>query len=52
MFLDEPESEERVTADIPVWAATRVASAGLLIFGIAPSSLLEFAKDAVFGVIT
>jgi NADH-quinone oxidoreductase subunit N len=52
MFLDEPESEERVTADIPVWAATLVASAGLLIFGIAPSSLLEFARYAVFGVIT
>jgi NADH-quinone oxidoreductase subunit N len=52
MFLDEPESEERVTADVPVWAATLVASAGLLVFGIAPSSLLEFARHAVFGVIT
>jgi NADH-quinone oxidoreductase subunit N len=52
MFLDEPESEERVTADIPVWTATLVASAGLLVFGIAPSSLLEFARYAVFGVIT
>ena len=52
MFLDEPESEERVTADIPVWAATLVASAGLLVFGIAPSSLLEFARNAVSGVVT
>jgi NADH-quinone oxidoreductase subunit N len=52
MFLDEPESEERVPADIPVWAATLVASAGLLVFGIAPSSLLEFARYAVSGVIT
>jgi NADH-quinone oxidoreductase subunit N len=52
MFLDEPENEERVTADIPVWAATLVASAGLLVFGIAPSSLLEFARNAVTGVVT
>ena len=52
MFLDEPESEERITADIPVWGATLVASAGLLIFGIAPSSLLEFARHAVSGVVT
>lgn len=52
MFLDEPETEDRVTADIPVWAATLVASAGLLVFGIAPSSLLEFARHAVSGVVT
>ncbi|MCH7907467.1 MAG: NADH-quinone oxidoreductase subunit N [Chloroflexi bacterium] len=52
MFLDEPENDERVTADIPVWAATMTASAGLLIFGIAPSSLLEFARHAVSGVVT
>ncbi|MBT3942020.1 MAG: NADH-quinone oxidoreductase subunit N, partial [Chloroflexi bacterium] len=52
MFLDEPETNERITADIPVWAATLVASAGLLVFGIAPSSLLEFARHAVSGVVT
>lgn len=51
MFLDEPESDERITADIPVWAATMTASAGLLVFGIAPYSLLEFARHAVSGVV-
>lgn len=52
MFLDEPESEEKVSADIPVWAATWAASAGIAVFGIAPSSLMELAERAVIGVVT
>ncbi len=52
MFLDEPETPERVRADIPIWVATLAASAGVALFGVAPWSLLKFAEKAVIGVVS
>lgn len=50
MYLDQPEDESRVSADIPITLATGVTAAGIAVFGFAPWFLLRLAEIAVQGL--
>ncbi len=47
MVLSPPTDETPVTASLPVGAALTVTTAGILVFGLYPAPLIEFARTAV-----
>jgi NADH-quinone oxidoreductase subunit N len=46
MYLQPPEAEEPVTSGLPMKLAVSVTAAGILLFGVYPKWLLEFARSA------
>jgi NADH-quinone oxidoreductase subunit N len=49
MYLQQPLSQERVVASIPVGAAVAITAFGVLFFGVLPTFLLRAANAAVLG---
>ena len=47
MVLSAPTDESPVAASLPVGAALVVTTAGILVFGLYPAPLIEFARTAV-----
>ena len=47
MVLSTPTDETPVTASLPLGAALTVTTAGILVFGLYPTPLIEFARSAV-----
>ena len=47
MFLQQPKSEERITAPPASWAALGVACAAMLFMGIAPGYVLDLSQVAI-----
>jgi len=47
MYLDEPETDARLSTDTPLVAVAGLAAVGIALFGVGPWLLMRFAQQAV-----
>ena len=47
MYLDEPETDARLSTDPPLMAVAGLAAVGIGVFGVGPWLLMRFAEEAV-----